>query len=74
MTTYCLFFLDRTGNLEPILLDQSSARKVRNVAQKIKEKPGRSLLITRDGKRLQGGAAALDRELYQRWLEEHNED
>ena len=56
------------------VLSSTSARKVRHVAQKIKERPGRRVEITRDGKALPGGRNGLDRALYydrlRRWDEE----
>jgi len=71
--TYCLYFLDAAGEMTPILEDTKSARRVANVAAKIKPRPGRRVLITRDGKRLPGGASALDLDLLQQWLEENHD-
>ena len=71
--SYSLYIMKMDGSLEPILEHEKSIRRVRNVALKIKERPGRKVRIERDGKLLPGGARALDNEAYQMWLEEHDE-
>lgn len=72
--TYNLYLVDARGELTLILEAEKSARKIRAVAQKIKERPGRKILSTRDGKDLPGGKSALDSDLYQRWLEDNVPD
>ena len=52
--TYCLYLLDARGEKTPVLEHVKSARRVRNVAKGLKERPGRQVLITRDGKRMRG--------------------
>lgn len=71
---YCLYIVNMKGEYESILEHEKSSRRVRNVAAKIKERPGRKVRITRDGKELPGGAKALDDPVYRRWLEEHPPD
>ena len=51
---------------------EKSAWKIRNVAIKLKEKPGRKISIYRDQKLMPGGAKGLDLFLYYYWLQEHN--
>lgn len=70
--SYSLYIIDRVGNREPVLECERSPRKVRNVALKIKSRPGRTIIITRDNKDLPGGANALDKELYELWLESND--
>lgn len=68
--SYSLYIVRFSGDREPILECEKSPRKVRNVALKIKQRPGRTIVITRDNKELPGGNRALDKEVYELWLEE----
>ena len=69
--TYCLYIVDAAGDRTVVLDAEKSARRVRNVASKIKERPGRKVLITRDGKALPGGKSGLDSDLYKDWLKKN---
>lgn len=69
--SYSLYIINQRGEREPILEHDESPIKVRNVAQKIRQRPGRKIVIERDNKELPGGASGLDREAYDRWLESH---
>lgn len=60
-----------TANKCEVILENETPQKIRNVAKNIKPKFGRKIVILRDQKELLGGASALDAELYQTWLEEH---
>lgn len=61
--------LDDQGQREMILDCDASLDRVRRVAGKIKKRMGRKIILVKDGKELPGGANALDREAYDRWLE-----
>lgn len=67
-------FIEGPDGRRTILEDELSARKVSNVAKKMKDCHGRRIVITRNQRVLPGGARALDKELYERWLEEHRSD
>jgi hypothetical protein len=43
----------------------------RSFTKRVAARGGRKAVITKDNKVLQGGAAALDRICYQKWLEDH---
>lgn len=66
---YGLYIVSFNGDRECILEPHPSINKIRNVAQKIKQRPGRKVVISRDNVDLPGGANALDDEAYEKWLE-----
>lgn len=68
---YSLYLIDQVGVRQPIIEHELSLNRVRNVAGKIKQRPGRMVMITRDNKPMPGGSRALDGEAYQQWLEKH---
>lgn len=70
--TFALYLVTDKAR-EPILTGQTSPWKVRNVAQRLKERPGRKVEITRDNKVLPGGKNALDRLCLDLWFEEREE-
>jgi hypothetical protein len=59
------------GDIKSILESEPSFERVRLVALSIKKKSGRKLIISRDGKDLQGGPNALDDQAYLSWLKTH---
>ena len=68
---YGLQIVSLSGEIRTVLEGEESIARVRSVAFGIKRKPGRKLVILRDGKELPGGANALDGPAYQSWLETH---
>ena len=71
---YSLYMIDSDGVQQPIIEHEHSLTRVRNAAAKIRQRPGRTVMITRDNKPMPGGARALDNEAYQLWLEKHVAD
>jgi len=70
---YYLYLKNSSGELEKILGPEYSPWKIRNVANKIKEKPHRKVVITKNNKVLPGGKSALDKYLLEIWLVEREE-
>ena len=69
--SYSLILINAKGDRETILECEHSFERVRRVASKIKQRPGRKLILCRDGKELPGGPNALDREAYDAWIEKN---
>jgi len=74
--TYALFLDCPINGREEILrgTDPFHIRRVatgRSFTKRLGARHGRKAVITKDNKVMQGGATALDRICYQRWLEEH---
>jgi hypothetical protein len=58
-------------NKERIVIEDSDPKKIRNITFKIKKKLGRKIVINFNGKDLLGGHNALDKMIYEKWLEEN---
>lgn len=72
--SYGLYIVRNSGERETVLEKEKDFERIRRVALRIKQRPGRKLIITRDNKDMSGGASALDGEAYQRWLELNQPD
>ncbi len=66
---YDVLIVKLDGSSTPILEGEKSIKRARSVAKHVRQRPNRRVLILRDGKPLAGGISALDREVYQLWLE-----
>ena len=77
--TFALYLDCPINGREEILTGEKDPFRVRNVAtgrgftKRLRARHGRKAVITKDNKVLQGGAHALDRICYQKWLEDHEE-
>lgn len=65
---YGVYLVTAQGR-EEILAPTSSMWRARNVARRLKERPGRKVQIERDNRVLPGGRAGLDKACLEDWLE-----
>lgn len=70
MHNYGVVLIHDGGRREVILEPQPSINLARNVARRVKARLGRRVVLTRDGRELQGGANGLDDEAYALWSEQ----
>ena len=71
---YALHLIKLSGEREQILEAEMSPHRVRNVAKPISKGGKRKVEISRDGKVLPGGAAALDDVCMELWFKRKEEE
>jgi len=75
--TYALYLDCPINGREAIVTGEKNPFRIRRIAtgrsftKRVKARAGRKAVITKDNKELRGGATALDRICYQKWLKDH---
>lgn len=75
--TYALYLDCPINGREAIVTGERDPFRIRRIAtgksftKRLKARYGRKAVITKDNKVMPGGAHALDRICYQKWLEDH---
>lgn len=74
---YALYIDCPINGREAIVTGERDPFRIRNIAtsrkftKRLKARQGRKAIITKDNRELRGGATALDRLCYEKWLQDH---